>query len=312
MDSWILVSACVTLIWSFYQVILYKLQYFKRCGIPYIEPEFYFGNSRGIGKLFHPSEFITKMYRELKAKGPVGGVFFYTRAVHVATDLDLVKQIMVKDFNIFTNRGLYFNERDDPISANLVNIEDDAWRSLRHKITPTFSSGKIKLMFRTVSEIADKLVDTISQEKITNDSSFEVKSVLMRYTTDVIAATAFGIESNTLKEKTNIFLEMGLKAFNPSSFFLRNFMTSNRKLGNLLGMSLGQRDVSKFYFDVVRKTVKQRKENTEVQRNDFMDLLMKLAEPSLPEPLSFNQLVAQSAVFFLAGKSLRLFNEILL
>lgn len=37
------------------------------------------------------------------------------RPYFVPLDCEMVKQIMTRDFNHFTDRGLYFNEKDDPL-----------------------------------------------------------------------------------------------------------------------------------------------------------------------------------------------------
>lgn len=236
----------------------------------------------------------------MKAAGPIFGIYFYTRAVAIATDLDLIKSILIKDFTNFPNRGTYSNERDDPISANLVNIEDDAWRNLRHKLSPTFTSGKIKFMFSTVTEVADKLIERIERETL-GTGQIEVKNILARFTTDVIGSTAFGIECNSLEDPTNQFYEIGQKAFSPGNFLKRSFLQTYRELGRKLRMRLSSKAVEEFYVDVVKKTIQYREENQNEKRKDFMNLLMELRDPSKPDPLTFNQILAQSVVFFLAG-----------
>lgn len=63
------------------------------------------------------------------------------------------------------------------------------------KLSPIFSSGKMKMMFDIVNAIGDKFVLAIDKElKITND--MEVRGLLARYTTDVISSVAFGLDSN--------------------------------------------------------------------------------------------------------------------
>lgn len=43
------------------------------------------------------------------------GLFFGGIPFLVAMDLDILKLILTKDFNYFSGRGFYYNEKDDPI-----------------------------------------------------------------------------------------------------------------------------------------------------------------------------------------------------
>lgn len=295
----ILLGAAASIYWFVHR----KLQYWKNRNVPHIEPEFFYGNSRGIGKKFSVNEFVQRMYFKFKSMGygPVAGCYMFIQRQAYIMDLDLIKQILVKDFNIFTNRGIYHNEKDDPLSANLAAVEDDEWRGLRQKISPSFTSGKLKMMFESILDISDKLIEIMDKESAESTGQLEVKTVLSRFTTDVIGSTAFGLNCNSLEDPGTKFYQMGLKAFSSVNFIKRTFLTVYANLGKKLHMTTTNKEVGDFYFDVVGKTVKYREENPQLQRNDFLNLLVKQKGP---DALTFNQIAAQSVVFFNAGKSL--------
>lgn len=96
---------------------------------------------------------------------------------------------MSKDFNHFTDRGMYFNEKDDPLSANLFSIEGAQWKILRAKLTPTFTSGKMKMMFNTLLECGDVLKERVDEFR-QQGTSMDIKEVLGCFSTDVIGNTA--------------------------------------------------------------------------------------------------------------------------
>lgn len=298
MDVFTLINVFCGILALAYFFVHRHFQYWKRRNVPCVEPELFYGNSRGIAKEFNTSSFIKRMYFQLKPMGPIAGVYIYLRKQAMILNLDLIKQVLVKDFNVFTNRGAYSNEKDDPISANLVALEDDEWRNLRHKITPTFTSGKLKFTFGTVADIANKLVTVIYKET-SETGQLEVRDILSRFTTDVIGSAAFGIECNSLEDKTTKFYEIGLRAFSSFNFLKRAFLLTFPSLGKKLRIKTSNKEVREFYIDVVRKTIKYREDNPHIQRNDFMNLLLKLQGP---EALTFNQITAQSVVFFLAGE----------
>lgn len=61
-------------------------------------------------------------------------------------DPEIIRQFLVKSFAHFSDRGFQYDGNREPLTNHLVNMEGDMWRELRQKITPTFSSGKIKSM----------------------------------------------------------------------------------------------------------------------------------------------------------------------
>lgn len=71
---------------------------------------------------------------------------------------ETIKQFLVKDFQYFTDRGFPYDDEREPLTANLVNLEGAKWRLLRQKLTPTFSSGKIKNMMPLLQECSDQLL----------------------------------------------------------------------------------------------------------------------------------------------------------
>lgn len=300
MDFFGFVNSLIGLLTIIYLFLRSKFSHWKRVGLPYVEPVIPFGNSKGLGTKYHVSEFLMSMYNQLKIKGPICGVYMYMRAIALVTDLNLVKTILIKDFNNFPNRGNYFNEKDDPLTAHLFNIEDEQWKSLRSKLTPTFTSGKLKIMFSTVINISDKLVIAINKDIVATGQT-EIKDILSRFTIDVIGTVAFGLECNSLTDKNAEFYKMGLKSFEGINFLRRFTLTTFRNLAKKLHFKNISTEISNFYMSAVRETVEYRENNPNVIRNDFMNLLIQMKNSKGEDSLTFNQIAAQAFVFFLAG-----------
>ncbi|XP_053692631.1 uncharacterized protein LOC128741080 [Sabethes cyaneus] len=281
-----------------------KHSYWARRKIPHLKPEFFFGNNRTLHRTESLATVFQRFYRELKGLGPFGGAYFFTKPVVVVTDLDLLRNILVKDFQYFEDRGVYYNEKDDPLSAHILHLEGNRWRTLRNKLSPTFTSGKMKMMFSTIVT-AGKQFNDFMEENVRKQSELEMKDLLARYTTDVIGMCAFGIECNSMKDPDAEFRVMGRKIFEPSRSKIDRFLiTAAPGLARKLGVTVTKPEVSTFFMRAVRETIDYRVKNN-VERNDFMDLLIKMRSPdeskSDGELLSFNEIAAQAFVFYIAG-----------
>lgn len=276
-------------------------------------PSFPFGNIKGAGFSVHMSTIMSRIYREHKKKGPIIGMYFFTQPVAVAVDVETIKHILVKDFNNFRDRGIYYNLKTDPLSGHLFALEGNEWKNLRAKLSPTFTSGKMKMMFGTVVQISHELVDFMKND-ITSGAShvkeMEMRELLAQFTTDVIGNVAFGLDMNCIKNPNSEFRDMGRKFVNPGSIQTMKtlFVTIFRDFSRKLGLMLTQKDVSEYFMKSIQETVDYREKNN-VERNDFMNLLLQIKNHGKISDdkgdslgtLSFNELAAQCFLFFLAG-----------
>lgn len=246
-------------------------------GVPFIKPSFPFGNLPSPGSKERHSLRMVKFYVETKNNGsPFTGVYFLLRPVALITDLNLVKNILVKDFHHFEDRGRFYNERVDPLSANLFNLESTRWKTLRSKLSPTFSSGKIKSMFPTIVSVGDKFVSCVTK-MLKDGSEIEIRDLMGRFTTDVIGTCAFGIECNSLEDPDAKLRQIGKKIFDvpTSNIVSRSLMATNVKLARFLGLRELHKDCSDFFLKCVEDTIEYREKNN-VQRKDYIDLMIKL------------------------------------
>ncbi|XP_062552476.1 probable cytochrome P450 6a13 [Armigeres subalbatus] len=286
-----------------------RYSYWKERGIPYSKPSFPAGNIRGMGRTEHISAQMQRCYKELKGKSPIGGIFFFINPVALIMDLDLIKNVLVKDFQHFHDRSVYSNEKDDPLSAHLFAMEGTKWKNLRAKLTPTFTSGKMKMMYPTIIGVAEEFLKLIRTESSKN-TEIEMKEILARFTTDVIGNCAFGLECNSLHDPEAEFRRMGRKIFSFANGRLLKIVIAQqfRSVARSLRITVTDKEVSDFFMGAVKDTVKYREES-KIERNDFMSLLLKLKNAESLEdgnahnidPLTVEELAAQAFVFFLAG-----------
>lgn len=74
-------------------------------------------------------------------------------------------------------------------------MEGEQWKTLRQKMTTTFSSGKIKGMMPTLMTISTQLVELID-ESVTEKKCLNFREVCSRYMCEIIGQVAFGLECN--------------------------------------------------------------------------------------------------------------------
>lgn len=192
----------------------------------------------------------------------------------------------------------------------MFNLDNPKWKNLRNKLSPTFTSGKMKMMFGTVRDVGEKFVRTLrteSSEAVNN--VIEVKDIAARFTTDVIGSCAFGLECNSLEDPNNEFREKSRKLFDEpkhSQGFIQ-LVLMFKDLAKKLRVTLLRKDSTEFFMGVVKDTV-QHRENNKINRHDFMHMLIQLkntgtldGDSSPIGKLTIEEVGAQALIFFLAG-----------
>ncbi|XP_065075010.1 cytochrome P450 6d3-like [Ochlerotatus camptorhynchus] len=142
-------------------------------------------------------------------------------------DPQLLKDIMVQDFQFFHDRGSYVDEVNDPLSGHLFSLAGEKWKHLRAKLTPTFTSGKLKGMLQTLVDTGIVMQDYV-QTYAKDEDVVEIREIVARYNTDNIASIAFGIKIDSINNPNELFRQMGRKVFQP------NFRNNMRGLINFM------------------------------------------------------------------------------
>lgn len=110
----ILISLVFILLHAFFSR---NYNHWKNKNVPYLKPVPFFGNCF---KLFtfqeNIGEGLQRMYNTSNAA--YLGFFICDQPCLLLRDLDLIKAIFIKDFNIFDNRNIAQNFKADPIGAN--------------------------------------------------------------------------------------------------------------------------------------------------------------------------------------------------
>ncbi|XP_044018689.1 probable cytochrome P450 6a14 isoform X2 [Aphidius gifuensis] len=317
LTSWFFIKFIISIgigiagIYMYFKKILYL--YWEKRGVSYVEPTVPFGNltQHLIGKI-SVGELYENTYEKYK-KYRYFGMYTFHKPSLVINDPDLIRIVMTKNFQNFHDRGMYCNEKIDPLSGHLFSLPGSKWKNLRVKLTPTFTSGKMKQMFGTICQSTDRLIDYVKKYS-DNHQVVEMKDITARLTTDVISSIVFGLESNCLDNPNSDFRIWGKKTFEPN--LIKNSLAFfGPQILNILKIPFTDPGVSKFFTKAFEDSYNYRVENN-IQRSDFMNLLMQLINKghldddnnknfhiseSTDGKITMNDAIAQAFVFFLAG-----------
>ncbi|CAG7729180.1 unnamed protein product [Allacma fusca] len=266
------------------------------------------------------------IYKQLKGKR-FGGYMELWRPVLFITDLELAKRIYIKDFDHFVNRRSIEIEKHDPhFHLVLFNQSGDKWKNLRSRMSPTFTTGRIRRMFNIFDSSAKKMIRCINQ-KVRVQSEIELRPFIQDLAMDIIASAAFGIETNLFEDRTSLFIKMGKEiqqTFAGKAVFKFFLLSMFPKLGEMLKIRITNVDTDRFLSKLIVDSLKHRAKTNE-KRDDFLQLMIearqgklkaedesqldayekdaKLKDVPVDSDLVFDDdlIIAQSMLFFLGG-----------
>ena len=176
-----LIFVIAAIFFGFYFYVTRNFNFWQKLGIPYVKPTPFVGNLKDCVLLKTTiGEQLQRIYNEHSDK-PYVGIFSFDKPSLLIRDVELVKNILVKDFQNFMDRTLSFDDKSDPVfGKNLAVLKGQIWRHLRTNLTPVFTSRKMKMMFYLVDtsgkELADCLEKTTLDGKLPQDQySYNLK-----------------------------------------------------------------------------------------------------------------------------------------
>ncbi|XP_013112024.2 probable cytochrome P450 6a21 [Stomoxys calcitrans] len=284
-----------------------NFSYWKTKGIAYEEPHPFLGSMEGLNNTRSFADIMQQYYDKFRGTGPFAGFYFGYKPAAFILEPAVMKDILIKEFNNFTDRGFFHNEKDDPLSGQLFLVDGHKWRRMRNKLSPTFTSGKMRFMFPIITQIGEEFIEVMDQMAKDNPE-IEIKDILARFTTDVIGSCAFGIDCGSLKNPHAEFREFGRRSLREQRHgnLVNAFIHSFPKLAAKMHFKLFPQEIIDFFLRIVKETVEYREQNN-VRRNDFMDMLIDLKNKKLVKSeddltnLTMEEITAQAFVFFNAG-----------
>jgi len=94
----------------------------------------------------------------------------------------------------------------------LFSAEGEAWRRQRRLVAAAFTPGHMKRYFPLIERITERLKERLDLAAHTG-TWIDLQTMLMRYTVDLTASLAFGIDVNTMQQNDNALQEHLAKLF---------------------------------------------------------------------------------------------------
>ncbi|CAB3251863.1 unnamed protein product [Arctia plantaginis] len=275
-----------------------RLKYFSSRGVRTLPPIPLFGNLTAV--TFGRENFVEAIaagYNAFKDQRYFG-LYQYLVPTLIPRDPELIRRIMVRDFNSFSDRGVHIDADCDPLfGRNLIMLTGSKWRSMRVSLSPAFSAARCRGMAPLMADSASAVVNFIT-ETVKGKQAMDLNTITMSYVNDVIASCAFGFAVNSFTEPDNIIYRLGKKAvIQDTNQVMKFFGYENMKsIMKLLQVKIIPTEDADQFSRLFKSALKARREKLVPPRPDFIQTLVDATEE-----LSDDDLVAQAVLFYIAG-----------
>ncbi|GMS78654.1 hypothetical protein PENTCL1PPCAC_829, partial [Pristionchus entomophagus] len=280
----------------------------KRMNVPGPPSTPFLGNLLDISRMMTKNgNLLYRVHEEWKRLyGKTYGFFVGPRLFVIFEKLEDVHEILVKQFSNFTDRQP-MDFIHDSLKKALVNQRGNRWRHQRSRISPAFTTRKLRSMTAPVSAKTAILAESL-ESYAGCDEDFDILRAYQCLTLDVIAQVAFDLPSSCQSDPNDIFLAHASRFFqempNPEKcvpmafsllfpelapfceFFHRKTSDSGRSEAWLIHR--------------LRAAIERRIEHPEPDRIDLISLLLPQNTADIDQQ-TVDTVVANCFAFLLAG-----------
>ncbi|ODM93120.1 Cytochrome P450 3A24, partial [Orchesella cincta] len=290
----------------------------EKLGIPVETPHFILGSNPNGHKIVYAQKDLERFHKY----GAVYGVYEGRTPRVYVTDPEMIRRIMVKDFDHFHDRSL--QDWGHEIFDNLLDfLPGEKWKTMRSGITPMFTSSRIRSGTKNFTSLTDKYIKKMRKEFKGTSMKFDMKEftipIVVEFICDHFLSVKLSDEGNI---RENYIYKMVLEAIgegqDASFAFVRKRGFWYSESNNMFYPAVfpfmlkflplfDQKGINKF-INTLEEVVKARKANKVDTSNgkDFIDVMVSMFE-SLDSPeykrLGINRITIQAQAFemFIAG-----------
>jgi len=273
----------VTLFLAFYWWIAKNFGKWERLGFPCISGSFPWGSHKAIiTQSKHLNVIMKEDYDRFKDKD-LFGTYILGKPILNINNVDMVRDILVKNFNNFVNRDddklvklMDGGDMDQLWMKQLTSLTGDAWKDVRATFSPIFTSGKMRSMYKFMLEIGSRLTDELG-DKAEADTDFELKDVFGKFSLDTLASCAFGIDANSFKDKDTVFVKAAGRIFTQSvmdnMLFLTRLIPGCQAIQKFFKINILKPKETRFLVKIIKDSIENRRK-TGQRENDLIDLMI--------------------------------------
>ncbi|XP_075979732.1 cytochrome P450 6B1-like [Anticarsia gemmatalis] len=294
--------------WLLYYFLTKSFNYWKDRQVCGPKPIPFFGNFKDVVlRKKHVGMLYNEMYKQYPDEKVVG-LFRMTAPTLLIRDLDIAKQVLIKDFECFPDRATYYSKQG--LGQNMFHCDLVTWKILRKRFTSVFTSSKFKSIFHLLVDRGDKFNNYIEDVTMKQPEQ-DVYNLMLKYTVSTIMVAGFGLDIDTFNDSRLFEIideEVKASFLSEVDIVFPGFLTQ-------FNLSLLAKNTIQFCHEIVRTGISNQRLKTDI--HNVMDVILSFKDKSdiySTEKIKTDEkqpmvevtdelLAAQAWVFYTAGNA---------
>ncbi|XP_013115326.2 probable cytochrome P450 308a1 [Stomoxys calcitrans] len=259
----------------------------------------------------HYGDVYERIYNDNPDLSYVGFYRLLGEPVVLLRSLDMIKEVLIRNFNNCQDNVVWVNPQRDPEGfCNPFIAKGPKWRTMRNEVMPIFTPNKVKGSFAHIETVCKKMVKYVDDKMKTN--CFEGKELFSKFTLGVIASAAFGLDGQTFEKSDSDFTQLAEDIFKPNPYSLLDTIALlfSPKLGDLIKYRYVPANVATWLRHIVMNILSLRLDEVPLldkssnsQRAEQSDFIQWLIENKQKqnEPVDRATIVGHCSTFLLEG-----------